>query len=263
MTGLVKARIDWHGETLAVDFSRGRSLAIELAPKGRHPSFFTDSPVKSEPLRLGGFIGDMASGGSCNAEVIEFSAHSHGTHTECIGHISPAHQAVTDTIDLAPTLLRLITVPSESLEGDQRIPPAVLEGLTGFDGGALAVRTLPNDVSKKWRDYGDGAGFPVFSPEAMSVLAQSGLMHLLLDTPSLDHPDSKTLENHAAWWGVDSGATPGVPDPVRRSVTEMIYVPDDITDGDYWLDLQLAPFVSDAVPSRPVIYPVERKGAPA
>jgi hypothetical protein len=37
----------------------------------------------------------------------------------------------------------------------------------------------------------------------------------------------------------------------------MIYVPDDIIDGDYWLDLQLSPIVSDAVPSRPIIYPAQ------
>lgn len=240
-----------------MDFSRGRSLAIEFAPSGRHPNFFSESPVRSEPLRLGGFIGDMASGGSCNAEVIAFSAHSHGTHTECIGHISPAKQTVTQTVDPAPTLMRLLTVKSDSLEDGVWIPADALESMDDFDGAALAIRTQPNDASKRHRDYDDSPGFPVLSREAMARLASSGLTHLLLDTPSLDHPESKALENHSAWWGVDSDAAPGIPDPVKRSVTEMIYVPDDIPDGDYWLDLQLAPFVSDAVPSRPVIYPLD------
>lgn len=254
------AKIGWHGEVLTVDFSRGRSLAIELAPKGRHPSFFSNFPVRSEPLRLGGFVGEMASGGSCNAEVIEFSAHSHGTHTECVGHISPTHQSVTETIDQAPTLLRLITVPADALDDRQRISPRALDAIEDFEGEAVAVRTLPNDESKQWRDYSNVAAFPVFAPEAMRILAGSSLLHLLLDTPSLDDPESTKLENHADWWGVDSEVAPGVMDPVRRSVTEMIYVPDDIPDGDYWLDLQLAPFVSDAVPSRPVIYPVGQAG---
>jgi len=42
-----------------------------------------------------------------------------------------------------------------------------------------------------------------------------------------------------------------------RTVTEMIYVPDDLPDGRYVLDLQIAPFVSDAAPSRPILFPIE------
>jgi kynurenine formamidase len=259
----VKARIDWGGGELAVDFSRGRSLAIELNPRGRHPTFFSNTAVKSEPLRLGGFVGHVASGGSCNAEVIEFSAHSHGTHTECVGHICPERQAVLDTIDQKPTLLRLITVPQASLEHGQFIPPATLAGIEQFDGGALAVRTMPNEDSKRWRDYNDAPGFPVFSNETMQLLSGSSLMHLLVDTPSLDASESEALENHRMWWGKDAGAPTIQANAALRSVTEMIFVPDDIPDGEYWLELQLAPIVSDAVPSRPVIYPVERRKAGA
>ena len=38
------------------------------------------------------------------------------------------------------------------------------------------------------------------------------------------------------------------------SITEMIYVPDEIEDGTYLLELQFAPFENDASPSRPVLY---------
>jgi kynurenine formamidase len=253
----MKARIDWQGGTLAVDFSRGRSLAIELDPSGRHPSFFSESMVSASPLRRGDFVGDMASGASCNADVFEICAHSHGTHTECVGHISHDRHAVTATIDQNPTLLRLITVPRESLMDGQFIPPSALAAVERFEGGALAVRTLPNDESKRWCDYDDAPGFPVLSTEAMKMLCASQLLHLLIDSPSIDRADSQGLENHSMWWGKNASVPAGVEDPERRSVTEMIYVPDDIIDGDYWLDLQLSPIVSDAVPSRPIIYPAQ------
>lgn len=254
----MKARLECGNGFLAVDFSRGRSLAIELDPGGRHPCFFSDSTVKSEPLRLGGFIGDMSAGGSCNADVIQFSAHSHGTHTECIGHIRHDQESVTQTIDQQLTLLRLISIGPETLASGGLIPPEALDGIERFDGGALAVRTLPNEDTKQWRNYRQSPEFPVFSPQAMRLLGGSTLMHLLVDTPSLDRADSQGLENHATWWGLDPDTRAGVPEPARRSITEMIYVPDDIPDGDYLLELQLAPIVSDAVPSRPVIYPIER-----
>ncbi|MGH8034342.1 MAG: hypothetical protein ACREO9_03885, partial [Lysobacterales bacterium] len=83
------------------------------------------------------------------------------------------------------------------------------------------------------------------------------LRHLLLDTPSLDVPASQSLDNHRTWWGENpDNLQHGFP-PRQRSVTEMIYVPDEIPDGEYWLHLELSALVSDAVPSRPVIYPVE------
>ena len=42
----------------------------------------------------------------------------------------------------------------------------------------------------------------------------------------------------------------------RATVTELAYVPDDVLDGCYLLNLQVAPFVADAAPSRPVLYPL-------
>lgn len=254
----MKAQIDWKGSLLTVDFSQGKSLAIDLQPGGPHPSFFSDSAASVRPLARDGFVGDMASGGSCNAQVIEFSPHSHGTHTECIGHISPDHASVTHTIDQRPTLMQLITVPSELLENGQFIPAEVLAGINQFDGEALAVRTMPNELSKQWRNYDDAPAYPVFTLDAMGLLSNSPLLHLLIDTPSLDSPDNTELENHAIWWGLDGNTAPGVPNPGIRSITEMIFVADDIPDGEYWLDLQLPPLISDAVPSRPMIYPAER-----
>lgn len=255
----MKARIDWNGDTLIVDFSQGRSLGIELVPGGTNPAFFTDASVKTRPLALGGFVGDMKQGGSCNAEVIEFSPHSHGTHTECVGHISPEHQNVVSTIHQLPTLLRIVTIGSESLDDRSLIQPAALNGIEHFDGGALAIRTLPNDESKKQRNYDREPDFPVLSAEAMKILGQSALLHLLVDTPSVDRSDSADLENHKRWWGMNTDTAPGVPDASKRSITEMIFIPDEIQDGEYWLELQLPPLVSDAVPSRPMIYPVKRK----
>ena len=38
------------------------------------------------------------------------------------------------------------------------------------------------------------------------------------------------------------------------TVTEMIFVPNEVHDGDYLLELQLPRFMNDAAPSRPVLY---------
>jgi len=75
--------------------------------------------------------------------------------------------------------------------------------------------------------------------------------------PSLDIPrDEGKLANYRAWWGLDGRPAPPGFDPGRRSVTEMVFVPDELADGLYWLHLELAPLVGEATPSRPMLYPV-------
>ena len=41
-----------------------------------------------------------------------------------------------------------------------------------------------------------------------------------------------------------------------KTITEPIYVPEDMGDGQYMLNLQVSPLISDAAPSKPVIFAV-------
>ncbi len=43
-----------------------------------------------------------------------------------------------------------------------------------------------------------------------------------------------------------------------HSITELCYIPDAVADGVYVLSLQVAPIISDAAPSRPVLFPIAR-----
>jgi len=40
---------------------------------------------------------------------------------------------------------------------------------------------------------------------------------------------------------------------IDSTITELIYVPNEVLDGAYLLNLQIAPFESDASPSRPLL----------
>jgi hypothetical protein len=40
------------------------------------------------------------------------------------------------------------------------------------------------------------------------------------------------------------------------TVTELAFIDDAIPDGPYLLNLQVAPFVADAAPSRPILLPL-------
>ena len=43
---------------------------------------------------------------------------------------------------------------------------------------------------------------------------------------------------------------------MNATITEFIYVPNEVEDGEYLLNLMIAPFENDATPSKPVLYKI-------
>jgi hypothetical protein len=116
---------------------------------------------------------------------------------------------------------------------------------------ALIIRTLPNDASKCGQDY--SATNPAYlAIECIETINQLKIKHLLIDLPSVDREsDGGELAFHHAFWGV-----PDEPN-FQRTITELIYVSNSISDGKYIMELQVAPFENDASPSRPVLYAIQ------
>jgi kynurenine formamidase len=119
---------------------------------------------------------------------------------------------------------------------------------------ALVIRTLPNDDSKLTRSYGEEIP-PYFTTDAMEFIVQNNVKHLLVDLPSIDRIyDDGKLVNHRIFWNVEPGKfETNAATRTNATITELIYVHNNIDDGDYTLNLQIAPFQSDAAPSRPVL----------
>jgi arylformamidase len=91
------------------------------------------------------------------------------------------------------------------------------------------------------------------------VIRARGVQHLLVDLPSLDPLyDGGVLAAHRVFGDVLPGSQelPGEA-ARRRTVTEMIFVPDELPDGRYRLTIQTPNIVSDAVPSRPILFFLE------
>ena len=72
--------------------------------------------------------------------------------------------------------------------------------------------------------------------------------------------DDGLLTNHHLFWNIPEGTHRLTADcHTGKTITEMIFVPDEITDGRYVLNLQIAPFCSDAAPSRPILFAIKEK----
>ena len=118
----------------------------------------------------------------------------------------------------------------------------------------LIIRTLPNEKDKKSQDYMK-AKPPFFSIDAMQYIKDIGVKHLLVDTPSVDRLfDDGILSAHNIFWDTNDKAYN--PTTKNKTITEMIFVKENIPDGNYLLTIQIPAFVSDAAPSRPIIFDI-------
>lgn len=235
--------------TLSADLSLPLDISIPLRHgPGNVNAWYVDSP-RIEPHREGDYSGSVREGGSTNFNDIYFNPHAHGTHTECLGHITPEGQSVNQILDKYFFYAMLITIAPEKTGGDFVISKKQLERVFEQEAPeALVIRTLPNTREKLSRHYSH-TNPPYITEEAMQFLVGKGIQHLLVDLPSVDREkDGGKLLAHKAFWGIEGTLRPGC------TITEFIYVPHRIGDGMYLLNLQVAPFENDASPSRPVLY---------
>jgi len=114
----------------------------------------------------------------------------------------------------------------------------------------LVIRTLPNPKDKLTRQYSN-TNWPYLTKEATIFIRELGIQHLLIDLPSVDkEKDEGRLEAHKAFWNY--------PENPRHNatITEMIFVENNIKDGLYLLNLQVISIENDASPSKPVLYQI-------
>ena len=259
-----------------IDLSRPMDISIPLRFNGPQPNAFGVCRAAAEPCESGDLIGDTRRGGSCNFEQYTFIPHCNGTHTECVGHIT--HQRIWIRDCLQDVIMNALLVSVQPSEADQVSDSYAVEigeedrvitreslanAFAGRDAGrpddnsaALIVRTLPNHDSKLTRGYGEDPLPPYFTTEAMEYIVECGFSHLLVDVPSIDRMnDEGKLSNHRIFWDVDPGSFEiKKTSRVRNTITEFIYVTDSVPDGEYALNLQIAPFAADASPSRPLLF---------
>ncbi|MCZ8131894.1 MAG: cyclase family protein [Steroidobacteraceae bacterium] len=260
------------GGRYSADLSDPLPLAMPLDFDGVQPNHFGAPRAHAQPLAGGGFVGDVRAGGSVNCETLTLVPHCNGTHTECVGHVTTDRTAVHEVLKGGLFLARLVSVRPEPV-GDApdtrdpdagpteraitaRLLEAALAGAPG-EASALVVRTLPNDATKLSRRYEGAAPAPYFTPEAAAVLVAAGIRHVVVDLPSLDRAEDRgRLAAHRVFWGLPPGAK-RAHEAARGdcTITELAWIAPTIRDGVYLLDLQVPAFMSDAAPSRPLLYP--------
>jgi kynurenine formamidase len=246
-----------------IDLSKPIDISIPLTNTDENPiAWYIEKPV-IEPVVFGDWIGKVSEGkSSTNFNNIFFNPHGHGTHTECLGHITNDFYSINQSLKQFFFFAKLITIEPEKVGEDLIITKTQVEKamststpLSGTN-EALIIRTLPNQKDKKSRKYSN-TNPPYLSEEAAIFIRESEIQHLLIDLPSVDkeHDEGKLLA-HKAFWNVKDTHNLNKDARFEATITEMIFVPNEIEDGDYLLNLQIASFENDASPSKPVLYSI-------
>ncbi|MCW3077022.1 MAG: Metal-dependent hydrolase [Bacteroidetes bacterium] len=247
------ANLFHRGKTYQIDFFKPIDISIPLDANKERVSAWYVEPMKLEPVVNGDWIGDVSKGGSVNFRNITFNPHGNGTHTECVGHISKEFYSMNKTLQRFMFLAELVTVLPDQLEnGDFVISKKFLKDhlSEGQKPEAVVIRTLSNGLNKLTHQYSN-TNPPYIQKDAITFLNELGVEHILIDMPSIDkEKDDGKLEGHHEFWNYPE-------DPkLHKTITELIYVPNEVIDGTYILNLQIASFENDASPSKPLLYKI-------
>ncbi|MCB0398537.1 MAG: cyclase family protein [Winogradskyella sp.] len=245
------ATIEYNSRKLKIDLEQPLDISISIKDGKSNVNAWYIGPPKIEPEVFDDDVISVENGASVNFNTITFNPHSHGTHTETVGHIVKEKYSINKYLKRFFFLAEVVTVAPEKRDMDNVISAKQLQfALGNKKRDALVVRTIPNTNDKITKQYSN-TNWTYFEEDAIRLLVKKGIKHLLVDLPSIDkEEDGGELKGHNAFWNTNG--------KIRKdaTITEFIYVSNKIEDGSYFLNLQIASFENDATPSKPVLYKI-------
>ena len=243
------AIVQCNSKRYKIDMSKPIDISMPLRATGDNVIAWYQGQPQITPVEQDGFIGSVKAGSSVNFNNVMFNPHAHGTHTECVGHITEKVHSVNKNLKQFFFLAEVITVAPERQGDDFIISKKQLRFAIGNKKRrAIVIRTIPNTAEKLSKQYSH-TNPPYITEEAANYLKAKNVEHLLIDLPSVDREeDGGALLAHNAFWNTSGKLRMGA------TITELIFVPNNVKDGTYLLNLQIAPIENDASPSKPILY---------
>lgn len=249
----LQATIEHRSRIFKVDLAQPIDISMPLTNTDDNPiAWYLDKP-QIEPVRAGDWVGKVGQGSSTNFNNIFFNPHGHGTHTECVGHITKDFYSINQHLTTFFFTAKLVSVTPEARGEDLVITKELLQDAIA-NCEALVIRTIPNTTQKLSMKYSHTN--PPYLDEAAAIyIRECGIKHLLIDLPSVDkeHDEGK-LVAHKAFWNVSDVNQLHADARLDATITELIFVANHIEDGEYLLNIQIAAFENDASPSKPILY---------
>lgn len=223
------ATIETNSQKYKIDLTKALDISIPLsASESNVNAWYIDEPI-IEPVKVDGWVASVKEGASVNFNNIKFNPHAHGTHTECVGHITKKFHSINQNLKQFFFLAEVITVAPEKYLEDTIISKKQLQfALGNKKREALVIRTIPNTKEKLSHQYSN-TNWPYFQQDAMEYLVKKGIKHLLIDLPSVDkEKDEGELRCHNTFWNTKGKLR------LDATITEFIYVANKILDGTFF-----------------------------
>ena len=231
-------------------------LSVPVDPLSGLPKAWYKGPAEVHPVRSDGWVGSVAEGGAVNFRDVLFNPHAHGTHTETHEHIHDTFDPIDHHVrsGAIPFVLPsyLVDAPPCETKGDLVVLLQALEHhsktIELLQPKAMVIRTGHGQDLKDWSQSNP----PYLEAGFAERLAAWNIDHLLIDLPSVDREvDGGILRAHNAFFGPYTSPRKGA------TISELLRIPNGLLEGAGLLALQVAPFINDAAPSRPVWFPAQ------
>jgi len=237
------------GNRYEVDLAQPIDCSSTYGNVKREPRAWFSAPVEINPVKVDDWVGAVKAGAPVNFFSVQLNPHGNGTHTECFGHISPEQHKVNDYFKDYHGFCAFMRINSRTV-GDDRV--VFLEDLkkkklrwANFLAIQVDAEAFPQDYSGKNAAY--------FQAELLAYLAENGVKHFITNLPSVDREeDGGALAAHHAFWKYPQATRE------EASITELAFFPKSLKEGEYFINLQVAPLHNDASPSRPLLYRLEK-----
>lgn len=250
------AEINLNNETFKVNLNNPVDLSLTSKVKNSFKAWYIDE-IKINSIKNDDFIGSVKDGGAVNFREILINPHGNMTHTESVGHISQEEINVNKLLQTHHFIAQLITIKPQKIsinnkkgkkEVDEIISLNQIKNKILPNIQALIIRSQKNYDELTNKNYSH-TNWPFLAESSAAYIRNKGVQHLLIDQPSIDKEfDEGKLLAHRAFWNYPNEID------LKKTITELIGIPDHIKDGRYLLNLSLANIENDAVPSRPIIY---------
>ena len=247
----MKAIIEYNSRKIQIDVSKPLDISIAIDTSKQNVNAWYIEDPKIAPEKIDDYEVSVANGAVVNFNTIHFNPHAHVTHTECVGHITEKVHSINKNLKHYFFVAEVVTIAPLHHNGDFLIGVKQLRtALRNKKRDAIVIRTLPNLEDKKSMQYSNTN--PTYLSEKGAIyLREKGIKHLLIDLPSVDkEKDEGKLLAHNAFWNTAGEVR------MDATITELIYVPNTVEDGEYLLNLMIAPFENDATPSKPMLYKI-------
>ena len=110
-----------------INLSKPIDISIPLSNTDQNPIAWYIEKPEIEPVKFGDWIGKVSEGSSTNFNNIFFNPHGHGTHTECLGHITREFHSINQCLKQFFFTSKLISITPEKINDDLVITKTQIE----------------------------------------------------------------------------------------------------------------------------------------